>query len=149
MPNSDSDSLSNSATQSQSDYGTLVKFLLEPLVDDPQSLKIDCEELSDGDKVWVRVAFDQEDKGTVFGRGGRNLKAIETLLNTSAVEKNTKIHLDVYGHREEAPSSRGDYSSSSFSRGRSSDARRGPSAASTSQRPRPKKPAPQLRQPEA
>ena len=80
MPNS-----SDSAAQLTPDYGKIVKFLLEPLVDDPASLKVDCEKLNSSEKIWVRVAFEQEDKGKVFGRGGRNLKAIQTVLNTSAI----------------------------------------------------------------
>jgi predicted RNA-binding protein YlqC (UPF0109 family) len=124
------------------DYGKIVRFLFEPLVDDPASLRIDCEKLSSSDKVWVRIAFEQEDKGIVFGRGGRNLKAIQTVLNTSAVDLNQQVYLDVYGSvREEPSSSRG--RSTSTSSGRGGEMRRTRSSASS--RPRAKKPSPQLR----
>lgn len=123
------------------DYGKIVRFLFEPLVDDPASLRVDCEQLSSSDKVWVRIAFEQEDKGTVFGRGGRNLKAIQTVLNTSAIEFNQTVYLDVYGSaREESSNSRG---RSSVSSGRGGEMRRTRSSASS--RPRAKKPSPQLR----
>lgn len=143
MPNSDNSP--DSSAQSTPDYVQIVRFLLEPLIEDPQSLKVDCEQLSSGDKVWVRVAFEQEDKGTVFGRGGRNIQAIETVLNTSAVDAKQQIHLDVFGNvREESSSSRGRSSDSNFSRGgRGGDSRRTRSSAAG--RPHTKKPSPQLR----
>ncbi|OKH19367.1 KH domain-containing protein [[Limnothrix rosea] IAM M-220] len=134
MPNS-----SDSSTQLAPDYGQIVKFLLEPLVDDPASLKVDCERLSSTEKVWVRVAFEQEDKGKVFGRGGRNLKAIQTVLDTSAIETNHQVYLDVYGSSRD-DSSRG--SRSGGSRGRGGEGRR---RSSSSRRPRAPKPSPQLR----
>ncbi len=135
MPNSSSDS----SVQSVPDYGQIVKFLLEPLVDNPDSLKVDCEKLSSTEKVWVRVAFEQEDKGKVFGRGGRNLKAIQTVLNTSAMETNHKVYLDVYGSSRE-DNSRGSRSGGG-SRSRNGDGRR----RSSSRRSRSPKPSPQLR----
>jgi len=143
MPNSDNSP--DSSAQSTPDYGQIVRFLLEPLIDDPESLKVDCEQLSSGDKVWVRVAFEQEDKGKVFGRGGRNIQAIETVLNTSAVDAKQQIHLDVFGNvREDNSSSRGRSSDSNFSRGgRGGDSRRTRSSAAG--RPHTKKPSPQLR----
>ncbi|MGB2926507.1 MAG: KH domain-containing protein [Limnothrix sp.] len=140
MPNSDSSP--STSDQSAPDYGAIVRFLLEPLIDEPSSLKVDCEQLSSRDKIWMRVAFEQEDKGKVFGRGGRNIKAIQTVLNSSAMEANQQIHLDVHGNvNEEAAGSRG---RSSFSRGdRGGDGRR--SRSSSNNRPHTKKPSPQLR----
>lgn len=141
MPNSDNSP--DSSAQSTPDYVQIVRFLLEPLIDDPESLKVDCEQLNSGDKVWVRVAFEQEDKGKVFGRGGRNIQAIETVLNTSAADTKQQIHLDVFGNvREE--SSRDRSGGSNFSRGgRGGDSRRTRSSAAG--RPHTKKPSPQLR----
>ncbi|NJN73419.1 MAG: KH domain-containing protein [Limnothrix sp. RL_2_0] len=144
MPNSDNSP--DSSAQSTPDYVQIVRFLLEPLIDDPESLKIDCEQLSSSEKVWVRVAFEQEDKGKVFGRGGRNIQAIETVLNTSAVDAKQQVHLDVFGNvREESSSSRGRSGGSNFSRGggRGRDSRRTRSSAAG--RPHTKKPSPQLR----
>lgn len=136
MPNSDS------TAQPTPDYSKIVRFLLEPLVDNPESVKVDCEKLSSSDKVWVRVAFEQEDKGSVFGRGGRNLKAIQTVLNISASEAKHQVYLDVYGSsRDDHSSSRGGRSGGS--RGRNDNRRGG--GRSSSRRPRSRKPSPQLR----
>ncbi|MDJ0532900.1 MAG: KH domain-containing protein [Xenococcaceae cyanobacterium MO_207.B15] len=85
-----------SNTVSSPDYVGLVSFLLKPFLDDPQSLHIDCEQLPSTKKIWLRVAFDVTEKGKVFGRGGRNIQAIRTLLETTAANVNQSIYLDVY-----------------------------------------------------
>lgn len=140
MPNSDN--LSSASVQSKPDYTTLVRFLLEPLLDNPDSLSLDCEQLSSSDKVWVRVAFEQEDKGKVFGRGGRNLKAIETILSSCAVDAHQQIYLEIYGGSD-APNTRDRERPGRFSRDKGTENRR--SRTSSSRRPRSRKPAPQLK----
>jgi hypothetical protein len=82
------------------DYVGLVEYLLAPFLDDPNSLNIDCEVLQERQKVWLRVAFDTTDKGKVFGRGGRNIQAIRTVLNTAAAIANESVFLDIYSDEE-------------------------------------------------
>lgn len=84
------------------DYVGLVKFLLEPFLEESESLQIHCESLSSTGKVWLRVAFDTDDKGKVFGRGGRNIQAVGTILKTAAKNANQSLHLDVYNSDREA-----------------------------------------------
>lgn len=134
------DDLSSASNSATANYEKLTKFLLEPLLDDPQSLAIDCEQLSGSNRVLIRVAFEQEDKGKVFGRGGRNLRAIETVLNGSAADPQRKVSLDVYGSHDGDSGQR--ERSSGASRGRRGDSRRG---RTSSGRPRTPKPSPQLR----
>jgi predicted RNA-binding protein YlqC (UPF0109 family) len=80
------------------DYTGLVRFLLEPLLDSTESLKIDCEQLNHNQRVWIRVAFEASEKGRVYGRGGRNLQAIRTVLETAAIAAGQSLYLDIYGH---------------------------------------------------
>ena len=54
------------------DYPGLVRFLIEPFLESANSLSIDCETSENAARVWIRIAFAGEDKGRVFGRGGRN-----------------------------------------------------------------------------
>ncbi len=79
------------------DYIGLVRFLLEPFLENSESLHAHCEYLPSTNKIWLRVAFDIEDKGKVFGRGGRNIQAIRTVLQTAATKVNHSLHLDVFG----------------------------------------------------
>jgi len=77
-------------------YITLVKFLIEPLLENPDELKFDCETNTKGDRIWIRVAFDSSDKGRIFGRNGRTIQAIRTLLTTAANNHNQIVRFDVF-----------------------------------------------------
>lgn len=79
------------------DYAGLVKFLVEPFLELPESLKVDCEISPSRSKVWVRVAFEGADKGRVFGRGGRNIQAIRSVLEAAARAVGYTAYLDVFG----------------------------------------------------
>ncbi|MEB3269556.1 MAG: KH domain-containing protein [Leptolyngbya sp.] len=84
-------------TDASPNYADIVRFLIEPLLEAKDSLKIDCEISGDPAKVWVRVAFAGEERGRVFGRGGRNIQAIRTVLQATAAVAGHVAHLDVYG----------------------------------------------------
>ena len=47
------------------DYLKLVEFLVEPLLESPKSLSINCEKTNSSQKVWVRLAVDEVDKGRI------------------------------------------------------------------------------------
>lgn len=86
-----------SASQDSSpDYIGLVKFLLEPFLEETEFLQADCERVASTNKIWLRVAFDSTDKGKVFGRGGRNIQAVGKILQTAAKNANQSLRLDVY-----------------------------------------------------
>jgi len=56
--------------------------------------------LSKTKRAWVRVAFESEDKGRVFGRGGRNIEAIRTVIAAAAAGHS--VYLDIYGSQVQA-----------------------------------------------
>lgn len=85
-------------TQSPSlDYVGLVLFLIKPFLESPESLRVDCEISSTRTRIWIRLAFESADKGRVFGRGGRNIQAIRTVLEAAACSVGQTAYLDVYG----------------------------------------------------
>lgn len=90
--------IAKSASQkvSSPDYVGLVRFLLEPFIEDTNSLHIDCEQPTSSNKIWLRVAFEMADKGKVFGRGGRNIQAVSKILTTAASNVNQSLFLDIY-----------------------------------------------------
>lgn len=81
---------------SRPDYEGLVRFLIEPFLNDPQSLSVNSEVNQNKNKIWLRVAFDKSDRGKVFGRGGRNIQAIRTAIKTAAIAHNESVFLDIY-----------------------------------------------------
>ncbi|HIK55093.1 MAG TPA: KH domain-containing protein [Synechococcales cyanobacterium M55_K2018_004] len=78
-------------------YVELVKFLVGPFLESPDRLKVDCEVVQSRMRVLLRVAFDGEDKGRVFGRGGRNIQAIRTVMQAIAQIAGYTLHLEVFG----------------------------------------------------
>ena len=79
------------------DYAGLVLFLIQPFLESPNSLSVDCEISPNTARVWIRVAFEGEDKGRVFGRGGRNIQAIRTVIAAAAALAGHSVYLDIYG----------------------------------------------------
>jgi uncharacterized protein len=112
-----------------SDFSALVRFLVEPFLDSPDTLRIDCEENAVQAKVWIRIAFKGDERGKVFGRGGRNIQAIRTIVRATAALSGWSAYVDVYGTSEQEAGS--DY------KPRSSPPRPSPSSSP--------KPKPQLR----
>jgi predicted RNA-binding protein YlqC (UPF0109 family) len=101
MPNKTQ--LSGDQIAASPDYEQLARFLIEPFLEDPQSLSINSEVNPQSKKIWLRVAFDQSDRGKVFGRGGRNIQAIRTTIQTAAAAHGESVFLDIYS--DEPPQS--------------------------------------------
>ncbi|NES80991.1 MAG: KH domain-containing protein [Moorea sp. SIO2B7] len=130
--------LSAQAGTTSPDYVGLLYFLLQPFLEFPDSLSVDCEQSNNNKRVWLRVAFGVTEKGRVFGRGGRNIQAIKKVLETAAVAAGQSLYLDIHGTHASTPP-------------RSDDSRRKPERTKQGTRrldpPKPSvKPRPQLRE---
>ncbi|MBD2427235.1 KH domain-containing protein [Phormidium sp. FACHB-1136] len=86
---------------SSPDFSGLVKFLVEPFLDAPEALRIDCEQNAVQAKVWIRVAFSGDERGKVFGRGGRNIQAIRNVVRATAALWGWSAYFDVFGASEQ------------------------------------------------
>jgi predicted RNA-binding protein YlqC (UPF0109 family) len=122
---------SSSLQDASPDYVGLVRFLIEPFLESPDSLSIDCEKSNGNERVWIRLAFEGADKGRVFGRGGRNIQAIRTVIQAAAQAAGQFVHLDIYD--SQGGESRRESTSSSKPSGR-----RGPPRRSSISKPAPK-----------
>ena len=89
-------------------YADLVKFLILPFLELPEQLRVDSEVSQVRSRVLVRVAFEATDKGRVFGRGGRNIQAIRTVLEGVAKSAGHSAHLDIFGSSRDAGSDEAD-----------------------------------------
>lgn len=106
-------------TKTSPDYVGLVKFLIEPFLDNPESLYVNSEIIRNK-KIWLRIAFDSESRGKVFGRGGRNIQAIRTVLGTAAALAGQSVYLDIYDDKSRDRSSRPSSNNGDSSRKRKS-----------------------------
>ncbi|HZB00687.1 MAG TPA: KH domain-containing protein [Actinomycetota bacterium] len=71
----------------------LVRFLVEELVDDPDSVSVTEEYDHRGPRYRVRVAPD--DMGKVIGRAGRTAKAIRTVVRAAAQRQGHGAMVDI------------------------------------------------------
>ncbi|MCG9892163.1 MAG: KH domain-containing protein [Thermosynechococcaceae cyanobacterium MS004] len=90
----------SSSPPTQPDYVALVRFLVTPFLEYPESLTVDFESYASQHRVLVRLAFASSDKGRVFGRGGRTLHAIRALVEAAAALAGQTIYLEVFGERD-------------------------------------------------
>lgn len=78
------------------DYSALVRFLVEPFLLSREGLKLDCEISQAGSRVWLRLALAEEDKGRLFGRWGKNIQAVRTVLKMAATQAGQSVNLEIY-----------------------------------------------------
>ncbi len=78
-------------------YDKLVAFLLKPLLDAPEELRIHCEHLPAHARVWVRVAFQPADREKLLDGNSRHLYAIKTVVSAAARVAGQSVYLDIYG----------------------------------------------------
>lgn len=142
------------STAQSTDFEALARFLMAPFLDQPEALKFHVETLAGGKKLWLRAAFDEaEDKGRVFGRGGRNINAMRTVISAAAKPMEMTVNLSVFGepvserseHGARGGSRDGRSGGRSVGRGRGGDRGRDsrPVRVSTNPAPPKKKPKPE------
>ncbi|MGQ9865136.1 MAG: KH domain-containing protein [Pseudanabaenaceae cyanobacterium] len=85
------------------DYLDLTRFVLEPLLEQREALRIDCETAGQR-RVWLRIAFAPGDRPRVLGRNGRTLQAIRRILTAAATLAGQELTLEVYDDGEDAGS---------------------------------------------
>lgn len=71
----------------------LLKLLLEPLVKDPSSIKIEKDQQDNILKFTVSVP--QEDIAKVIGKEGKMVKAIKSLLKVRAAKEKVFVTLEI------------------------------------------------------
>lgn len=85
------------------DYVGLVRFLMTPFLQHPEALKIDCERSQQ--RVFLRLAIDEADRGRAYGRGGRNIDAVRHVLTACARVAGENARLDIFGGAPDLPDS--------------------------------------------
>ncbi|MBE9223584.1 KH domain-containing protein [Cyanobacterium stanieri LEGE 03274] len=82
------------------DYDGLIRFLVEPLLESPELLSFHCEYITSTKRIWIRLALEEKEKGRVYGKGGRNIQAIRTVLQTAAQMVGDTLYLEVHEDQE-------------------------------------------------
>ena len=73
---------------------TLLKYLIENIIDNKDSLKIESRE-EGADTIIFDIIIDDADKGIVIGNKGNNIQAIRKLINILGRKQGKKVFLKI------------------------------------------------------
>ncbi len=73
----------------------LLRFLVQGIVDDPDSIEITGTE--NGSRVDLELRVASEDMGKVIGRGGKTIGAIRKVMKAASVKANKRVNVEVVG----------------------------------------------------
>jgi len=72
----------------------LLEYLTRGLVEHPDEVRITEVQEDDG-TVILELSVNQDDYGSVIGRGGRTASALRTVLKAAAVKDQRRVFLDI------------------------------------------------------
>ena len=71
----------------------MVEYIAKALSDNPDDVKVSTEE--NDNQIIISLELNEDDKGKVFGKGGRVAESIRSLLRVAAVKSNTRAILEI------------------------------------------------------
>ncbi len=71
----------------------MVEYIARALVSNPDAVEV-TEEVR-GNRVYITLRVDDEDKGRIIGREGRVAQSIRSVLRVAAVKSDQRIDLQI------------------------------------------------------
>ena len=71
----------------------MIEYIARALASNPDAVSV-TEEV-DGDRIYLRLSVDDQDKGKVIGRDGRVAQSMRSLLRVAAVKADTRVSLEI------------------------------------------------------
>ena len=72
----------------------LLEYLAKGLVEHPDEVRI-TEVREDDGTIVLELSVNQDDYGSVIGRGGRTASALRTVLKAAAVKEQRRVFVDI------------------------------------------------------
>lgn len=72
----------------------LLEYLARGLVEHPDEVQVSEVRDDDGTTV-LELSVDEDDYGSVIGRGGRTASALRTVIKAAAVKEQRRVFLDI------------------------------------------------------
>jgi uncharacterized protein len=72
----------------------LLEYLVKGLVEHPDAVQITEVEEDDG-TIVLELSVDEDDYGSVIGRGGRTAMALRTVVKVAAVKEQRRVFVDI------------------------------------------------------
>jgi predicted RNA-binding protein YlqC (UPF0109 family) len=71
----------------------MIEYIARALASNPDAVSVSEEE--DGDRIFLHLSVDDQDKGKVIGRDGRVAQSMRSLLRVAAVKAGTRVSLEI------------------------------------------------------
>ena len=72
----------------------LLEYLAKGLVEHPDAVRVTEVEEDDG-TIVLELSVDEDDYGSVIGRGGRTAMALRTVVKVAAVKEQRRVFVDI------------------------------------------------------
>jgi predicted RNA-binding protein YlqC (UPF0109 family) len=72
----------------------LLEYLAKGLVEHPDAVRVTEIEEDDG-TIVLELSVDEDDYGSVIGRGGRTAMALRTVIKAAAVREQRRVFVDI------------------------------------------------------
>jgi hypothetical protein len=72
----------------------LLEYLAKGLVEHPEKVCVTAVDEDDGSLV-LELSVDDDDYGSVIGRGGRTAQALRTIIKAAAVKEHRRVFVDI------------------------------------------------------
>jgi uncharacterized protein len=72
----------------------LLEYLAKGLVEHPDAVQVTEVEENDG-TIVLELSVDEDDYGSVIGRGGRTAMALRAVLKAAAVKEQRRVFVDI------------------------------------------------------
>lgn len=72
----------------------LLEYLARGLVEHPDAVRV-SELAEDDGTIVLELSVDEDDYGSVIGRGGRTATALRTVIKAAAVKDQRRVLLDI------------------------------------------------------
>jgi predicted RNA-binding protein YlqC (UPF0109 family) len=72
----------------------LLEYLARGLVEHPDAVVVEEVQEDDG-TVVLELSVDQDDYGSIIGRGGRTASALRTVIKAAAVRDGRRVFVDI------------------------------------------------------
>jgi uncharacterized protein len=72
----------------------LLEYLAKGLVEHPDAVQVTEIEEDDG-TIVLELSVDEDDYGSIIGRGGRTATALRTVVKAAAVKEQRRVFVDI------------------------------------------------------
>ena len=71
----------------------MIEYIARALATNPDAVSVTEED--GGDRIYLHLSVDDQDKGKVIGRDGRVAQSMRSLLRVAAVKADTRVSLEI------------------------------------------------------